>query len=172
MNKLVCIATACLLTTAVGCGKSKSKSKSKDDNKPKATGKHTCQNVVDHIYPILKQFRKSDKSAYGKMAKNIDESPAAVKKRKANQVRTCEQRKYTPEEKHCYMTSKSVADIESCSKIWRERSQAANGAAKKKPPANMSTKTPADDSAAKNKTKPADGSAAKKPADGKPAGKK
>lgn len=117
----VIIASMCCF---VACGKSKSSDTSKADKGEKTGANksaYTCEQVVDHIYPIMLAFRKSANSPYAKMAKQMDESPAAVKKRKASTIRTCKQRKYTQAELHCFITTKSVEDITSCADIWRQR---------------------------------------------------
>lgn len=116
------------LVAAAGCGKSKSKAKAKNDpaktdttaTKP-AGNQITCAQMVDHTYQIMKSFRAKDKSAYGDLAKHMDESPEAVKKRKAAQIRTCEQRKLTQRDLACYMSTKTLRDIDRCAKIWRGR---------------------------------------------------
>lgn len=152
MKQLTIVATVAALCCFAACGKSDSKDKAKKTDpatasKPAANQQHTCEQVVDHIYPILQAFRKSPRSPYRKLTKYMDNSLAAVKKRKASTLRVCKQRKYTQAEKHCFMTAKSVDDITSCAAIWRERT----GAGKVKlpakkaaaPAAKASDKTPA-----------------------------
>jgi|GEM_PF-5437943 len=153
MKQLTIVATVVALSCFAACGKSDSKDKAKK-NDPATASKtsakqqsYTCEQVVDHIYPILQAFRKSPRSPYRNLTKNMDMSPAAVKTRKASSLKVCKQRKYTQAELHCFMTTKSVNDITSCAAIWRERT----GVGKVKlpakkaaaPAAKASDKTPA-----------------------------
>lgn len=112
--------TGLAITSTSACGESKSKNKSESKSSDKKPGV-TCEQMVDHMYPIMKAFRQSDKSAYAKLAKHMDESPKAVKKRKENQVRTCKQRTYSQQDLQCFLKTKSLKEIKDCANAWRAR---------------------------------------------------
>jgi len=133
---VIALAVAFGSLACAGCGDSKRKQEPAIDDQTSSRTEvtnYTCEQLADHIQPILKAFRRSDNSMFGKMAKNTDESPAAVKKYNAAVARTCEQRKHTQQELRCYMNTRTVADIGACATTWRERVKSEHSPAGKKP---------------------------------------